>query len=155
MRNSKNNKVNIPNSNLNLNSQKSDSSRGLKPNKSVSFKSVNYNEKGSGNNNTKNLDKTIPQKEKENLKDKNFQSVEASVLEKFNKANMLVVVRKRPLTVKESNFNGADLVKITSGDQVTLLDLNCARDSNFAKNPQAKNQHFFYDYAFGDETEQD
>lgn len=76
------------------------------------------------------------------------------ILSKFNKANMLVVVRKRPLNKRELEINPATVIQISNGEQVTLLDTESIMNP-IAGKTMPKHQHFFFDYAFDEDVSQE
>lgn len=88
---------------------------------------------------------------------------EENILSKFNKGNMLVAVRLRPLNNKELSLNLSPVIQITNNEQVTVLNINSVLNSN--KNSEYtfnnsighvnnKHQHFFFDYAFDEDSSQ-
>lgn len=170
-----NNKLFVePNNSINSNNINSNNNDTIsnKSHKQVSFKNLpkNNNSKNTiqsqspSSKNTNNL--VLPSINQSNnnsniIKDSkkedknNPYSEENLVLNKFNKGNMLVVVRKRPLNKRELTYNTVDLVKIVGEDQVSVLDTNYASSANQNKTTMPKNQHFFYDYAFDENSSQE
>jgi kinesin family protein 18/19 len=126
-----------------------------KPNSINSTNNINNNTSkntNTNNNNNNNNSKTT-NKIQDNTKDP--YSEESLILNKFNKGNMLVAVRKRPLNKKESEYNSVDLVRVVGEDQVSVMDMNYASNPDHGRTSIPKNQHFFFDYAFDENTTQE
>lgn len=133
------------NSNLKESNLKSLSSRKEKNNNRVKFKEneiTNNSFKDKSENNAKHSKSAL-----------DLKIEKGDFLSKFSKENLLVVVRKRPLTEKEIKYNNNDFVQILDKEQVSVLD-----QSYFTSNDSkslSKSQHFFFDYAFDEESSQE
>ena len=123
---------NISNSNLkstDISNNTETTNNKIKSNKSVKFQTIT----------------SSPSKDNEKV----------DILSKFNKSNMLVVVRKRPMNNKEKEINSNSVVQISNGEKVTLLDLDSVINQGNSKNTMPKHQHFFFDYSFDEESSQE
>lgn len=135
-------KKTISNSSINTGEKKIESKKSVKFNEPISnFNNKNNNENKDNFNNSKqnNLSNKLETTEEQD-----------EFLSKFNKGNMMVVVRKRPLNARELQYNSSDLIKVVPPEQITVLDVN------FSGNKQVsnKNQNYFFDYAFDENSEQ-
>jgi kinesin family protein 18/19 len=72
------------------------------------------------------------------------------------KANILVVVRCRPLSKKESELSDIETVKIVNDKVVFLLDPSEMKGINTEENPlhRSKEQQYAFDYAFNKNSQQ-
>lgn len=73
---------------------------------------------------------------------------------KFNKTNMIVAIRKRPLSKLEEETNQNSILLISKPNQVTLLDTDSILN-NKKGSIYNKHQNFFFDYAFDDDSNQE
>lgn len=73
---------------------------------------------------------------------------------KFNKTNMIVVIRKRPLSKIEEETNPNSILLISKPNQVTLLDTDSVLN-NKKGSIYNKHQNYFFDYAFDDDSNQE
>lgn len=107
----------------------------------------NDNNKETNSNNNNNNNSMGKQNEKGKENNNHKYNEEEIILSKFNKGNMLVVVRKRPLNQREIEYNSVDLIKVVGDDQITVLDTSFASNPS-SKTSMPKNQNFFFDYVF-------
>jgi kinesin family protein 18/19 len=70
------------------------------------------------------------------------------------KVNILVTVRCRPLSKKESDLSLVESVKILNGNVVHITDEINANSNNKNKKNQIRDQQFYYDFAFDKNTSQ-
>lgn len=77
-----------------------------------------------------------------------------NILQKFDKKNLIVAVRVRPLNTRETEFSNLDAIKITNSELVTVLDpLEHLGKSEEIKNK--REQQYAYDFAFDKNTTQE
>ncbi len=73
---------------------------------------------------------------------------------RFNKENMVVVVRVRPLNNKEIEFSNIETIKVTNHDTITLLDpLEHKGQDESTKN--RREQQYTFDHAFNKHSTQE
>ncbi len=70
------------------------------------------------------------------------------------KVNILVTVRCRPLSKKESDLSSVESVKILNGNVVHITDEINSNNNNKNKKNQIRDQQFYYDFAFDKNTSQ-
>ena len=70
------------------------------------------------------------------------------------KVNILVTVRCRPLSKKESDLSSVESVKILNGNVVHITDEINSNNNNKNKKSQIRDQQFYYDFAFDKNTSQ-
>ena len=67
---------------------------------------------------------------------------------KKGKSNILVTVRVRPLSSKESEFNDAEIIKVLNKNMLVLLDPFEYNGHNDIFKNRSKEQHYAFDYTF-------
>lgn len=138
-----------------LNESSLNSSTSRKNNNKVRFKDNDINNNNSFKDRNKLEDSNLDNNNNKHSKSSLDLKIEKSdFLSKFTKENLLVVVRKRPLTEKEIKYNNNDFVQILDKEQVSVLDQSYFTNLNDPKNI-IKTQHFFFDYAFDEESSQE
>lgn len=79
-----------------------------------------------------------------------------SIEKKFNKNNMIVAVRVRPLNNKELEFSSMETIKVQNREIITISDnLSYDNDETSAKSGKGKEQKYAFDFAFHKYTAQD